>query len=346
MQRAIELAREWPHTHPNPRVGTVVTDSSGAVVGEGWHRGPGTDHAEAMALAAAGDAARGGTAYVTLEPCTHHGRTPPCSDALVEAGLATVVVAVIDPDPRVAGSGIAHLRDAGVEVVTGVREDDARALDPAYFHHRETGLPLVTVKWAMTLDGSVAAVDGSSRWITGEEARADAHRLRAKVDGVVIAAGTLREDDPRLDVRIEGYEGPQPRPVIIAGKTPLPSRARIWRGDPFVVSTFNRDVPSGEVIVVEAFGEHPEPVTTCRALADRGLLHLLLEGGPTLTRAWWGANVITDGVVYIGARVGGGTGRSPLAGVFASMSDVTDVEFITTAGVGDDAVITFRKQRS
>lgn len=346
MQRAIELAREWPHTHPNPRVGTVVTDSSGAVVGEGWHRGPGTDHAEAMALAAAGDAARGGTAYVTLEPCTHHGRTPPCSDALVEAGLATVVVAVIDPDPRVAGSGIAHLRDAGVEVVTGVREDDARALDPAYFHHRETGLPLVTVKWAMTLDGSVAAVDGSSRWITGEEARADAHRLRAKVDGVVIAAGTLREDDPRLDVRIEGYEGPQPRPVIIAGKTPLPSRARIWRGDPFVVSTFNRDVPSGEVIVVEAFGEHPEPVATCRALADRGLLHLLLEGGPTLTRAWWGANVITDGVVYIGARVGGGTGRSPLAGVFASMSDVTDVEFITTAGVGDDAVITFRKQRS
>jgi diaminohydroxyphosphoribosylaminopyrimidine deaminase/5-amino-6-(5-phosphoribosylamino)uracil reductase len=299
-----------------------------------------------MALAAAGDAARGGTAYVTLEPCTHHGRTPPCSDALVEAGLATVVVAVIDPDPRVAGSGIAHLRDAGVEVVTGVREDDARALDPAYFHHRETGLPLVTVKWAMTLDGSVAAVDGSSRWITGEEARADAHRLRAKVDGVVIAAGTLREDDPRLDVRIEGYEGPQPRPVIIAGKTPLPSRARIWRGDPFVVSTFNRDVPSGEVIVVEAFGEHPEPVATCRALADRGLLHLLLEGGPTLTRAWWGANVITDGVVYIGARVGGGTGRSPLAGVFASMSDVTDVEFITNAGVGDDAVITFRKQRS
>lgn len=346
MQRAIELAREWPHTHPNPRVGTVVTDISGDVVGEGWHRGPGTDHAEAMALAAAGDAARGGTAYVTLEPCTHHGRTPPCADALVEAGLARVVVAVIDPDSRVAGSGVARLRDAGIEVVTGVFEDEARALDPAYFHHRETGLPLVTVKWAMTLDGSVAAADGSSRWITGEEARAHAHRLRATVDAVVIAAGTLREDDPRLDVRLEGYEGPQPRPVIVAGKTPLPSRARIWRGDPLVVSTFDRDVPSGEVVVVEAFGEHPEPVATCRALADRGLLHLLLEGGPTLSRAWWGANVITDGVVYIGSRIGGGTGRSPLAGVFASMSDVTDVEFMTTAGVGSDAVITFRKQRS
>lgn len=346
MRRAIELAREWPYTtHPNPKVGTVITDSSGTVVGEGWHRGPGSDHAEVVALEAAGHAARGGTAYVSLEPCTHHGRTPPCADALIAAGVASVVIAAIDPDPRVAGSGVARLREAGIDVTTGVRADDARAVDPAYFHHRETGMPLVTIKWAMTLDGSVAADDLSSQWITGEDARAHAHRLRSGVDGVVIAAGTLRADDPRLDVRLDGYEGPQPRPVVVAGKTPLPARARVWERDPLIVSTFHREIPSGEVLEVEATGEHPDPVATCRALAERGLLHLLLEGGPTIARAWWRAGVITDGVVYIGSRIGGGTGRAPMAGVFATMSEAADVEFSGVADVGNDAVITFEKKR-
>ncbi len=346
MLRAIELAQQWPHTHPNPRVGSVVIDAAGEVVGEGWHRGPGTDHAEIVALQAAGERARGGTAHVTLEPCPHQGHTPPCVDALIQAGVATVVVGAVDPDPRVSGQGIERLEAAGVEVITGVEGDRARAVDPAYFHHRETGMPLVTLKYAMTLDGSVAASDGTSQWITGEEARHDGHRLRSTVDGVVIAAGTLREDDPRLDVRLDGYAGPQPRPVVVAGKTPLPSRARIWDRDPLIVSVQTRDLPGGELVEVPALGEHPDPVETCRALAAHGLLHILLEGGPTIARAWWRSGVITDGVIYIGSRIGGGTGRSPMAGVFGTMADATDVEFEDVRRVGTDAVITFNNKRT
>lgn len=344
MLRAVELAQEWPHTHPNPRVGAIVTDVSGELAGEGWHRGPGTDHAEVVALEAAGEKARGGTAYVTLEPCTHHGHTPPCVEALIEAGVATVVIGAVDPDPRVSGQGVEQLSEAGIEVISGVEEEKARAVDPAYFHHRETGLPRVTLKYAMTLDGSAAASDGTSQWITGEAAREDVHRLRSQVDGVVIAAGTLREDDPRLDVRLDGYTGPQPRAVVIAGKTPLPSRARIWGRDPLIVSTSARDIPSGEVIEVRALGEHPDPVETCRALAGNGLLHLLLEGGPTVARAWWRSEVITDGVVYVGAKIGGGTGLAPMTGVFGTIADATDVEFENVRSVGSDAVITFNKK--
>ncbi len=343
MRRAFELALEWPHTHPNPRVGALVVDATGEVVGEGWHRGPGTAHAEVVALANAGEAARDGTIYVTLEPCSHHGRTPPCTDALIEAGVSRVVVATMDPDDNVSGQGIEKLRAAGMELVVGVLEDEARRVDPAYFHNRETGMPLVTLKWAMTLDGSVAAADGTSQWITGEEARADAHRIRSTVDAVVVGAGTLREDDPRLDVRLDGYTGTQPRPVIIAGYAPLPDHSRIWDRDPLVVSTGSRELPGGEPVTVHGDGDYPDPVATCRALADLGLLHLLVEGGPRLARAWWDAEVVTDGLVYIGARVGGGTGKSPLGGTFPTITASSSVEFGEMRSVGHDVVIPFKK---
>ena len=344
MRRAIDLAREWLHTHPNPRVGSVVTDSSGEVIGEGWHRGPGTDHAEVVALREAGDAARGGTAYVTLEPCSHHGLTPPCADALIGAGVSTVVIGAGDPDPRVSGQGARRLLEAGIEVIAGVLEEEARGVDPAYFHHRETGMPLVTLKWAMTIDGSVAASDGTSQWITGEAALADAHRTRSMVDCVVVGAGTVREDDPRLDVRIDGYQGPQPRPVIIAGRTPLPDAARIWERDPLIVSTTKRDIPAGQLIEVTGSDHVPDPIATCRALGGQGLLHVLVEGGPTLARAWWHAGVVSDGLVYIGSKIGGGTGRSPMAGLFSTMGEAVDVEFGTVRGVGSDVLITFMKK--
>lgn len=344
MRRAFELALEWPHTHPNPRVGAVVVANSGEVVGEGRHRGPGTPHAEIEALAHAGDAAAGSTVYVSLEPCAHHGRTPPCADALVAAGVGRVVAATLDPDPNVSGLGIRKLTDGGVDVEIGLLEDEALRIDPAYFHHRSTGMPLVTVKWAMTLDGSVAAADGTSRWITGEAARADVHLLRSQVDAVVIGAGTLREDDPMLDVRLEGYEGPQPSPVVLAGREPLPEYARIWDRDPVVVSAGPRDIPAGELIVITGQGELPDPVATCRALADRGLIHLLLEGGPGVTKAWWDAEVITNGRVYIGARVGGGGGRHPFEGSFPTITAASDVEFGDVRSVGQDVVISFEKK--
>lgn len=346
MQRAIELAQQWPHTHPNPRVGSVVVSEAGVIAGEGWHQGPGTDHAEVVALSEAGAESAGSTVYVTLEPCSHHGRTPPCTDALIAAGVATVVVGTIDPDSHVSGSGIRRLRDAGIEVIVGVLEAQARAVDRPYFHHRETGFPLVTAKWAMTLDGAVAAADASSQWITGEAARAEAHEMRSWADGVVVGAGTLRTDDPLLNVRLDDYQGPQPRPVIVSGTQGLPTEARIWARDPIVVSTLPREIPTGEILEVPGAGGLPDPVETCRALAARGLLGLLLEGGAALAGAWWRAGVIDRGRVYIGDRVGGGAGIPPLGGVFATISEATEVEFTSVRNVGDDVAIDFETSRS
>lgn len=344
MRRAIELARQWTQTHPNPRVGAVVVSTTGAIAGEGWHEGPGTDHAEVMALNQAGTIAKGSTVYVTLEPCPHQGRTPPCTGALISAGVASVVVGSIDPDARVSGQGARRLSDAGIEVTTGVCEAEARDVDPAYFHHRETGLAMVTSKWAMTLDGATAAQDGTSKWITGTEARAEAHQLRSEVDGVVVGAGTLRTDDPRLDVRLEGYEGPQPRPVVIAGRQDLPRNAKVWERSPIVVSAREIEIVSGELLVVPGTDQLPDPVASVRALGEKGLLGLLLEGGPIVSGAWWKAGVIDNGYVYIGNRIGGGTGQSPLAGDFATITEAAEVEFHSVRAVGDDVVIAFRKR--
>ncbi len=340
MRRALELAA--PHKpHPNPRVGAVVVDSSGAVVGEGAHEGVGNPHAEVVALQEAGQGARGATLYVTLEPCVHYGNTPPCVTAIASAGISKVVIGAIDPDPRVSGKGVSWLEDARIEVVTGVLADEAQAVDPAYFHHRRTGLPRVTLKLAMTLDGSIAALDGSSRWLTSEEARADAHRLRANADAIVVGAGTVRSDDPELTVRLVESVDRQPRAVIVAGARDVPEGARIWSRDPLVVATRNRDVPAGEVVVVDGEEERPEPVATASALADRGLLDVLLEGGSALAGAWWRAGVVTRGVLYLAAKMGGGRGIGPLGGEFSSLADAREVNIRDVRNVGPDLRIEF-----
>lgn len=341
LKRAYELARQ-NRPHPNPRVGAVVVSEGGRVLGEGAHVGPGEPHAEMIALDAAGDA-RGSTVFVSLEPCTHHGRTPPCVDRLIAESVSRVVVGALDPDPRVSGSGAARLAESGIEVDI-VDDPEAAEVDPAYFHHRTTGLPLVTLKWAMTLDGSVAAVDGTSRGITGEAARREVHELRSQMDAVVVGAGTLRTDDPRLDVRLDGYDGPQPRPVIIAGKERLPEDAQVWDRNPLVITHHDRELPAGELAGAQGEDNRPDPVDACRLLADRGYLDVLVEGGPTLASAWWRAGVVSRGVVYVGAKVGGGIGQSPLAGLFATMTEADEVEFDTVRSVSDDAVITFRKK--
>ncbi len=338
--RAIELAAPH-HTHPNPRVGAVVVDASGTVVGEGAHTGPGNPHAEVVALDAAGPAAAGATMYVTLEPCTHHGRTPPCVDALIAAGIAEVVVGAIDPDPQVSGTGVARLREAGVGVVTGILEPEAEALDRGYFHQRRTGLPLVTMKLAMTLDGAVAALDGSSQWITSEAARADAHLLRAAMDAVVVGAGTFRADDPLLTARIEGITH-QPKPVVVAGAQPLPTERRLWDRDPIVIAASGIERPSGELWLVEAGKDGlPDPEATARALAEAGLYDILLEGGPGIAGAWWRSGVVNRGVVYLAGRMAGGTGRSPLGGDFATMAESREVTVGEIRMVGPDLRIEF-----
>jgi diaminohydroxyphosphoribosylaminopyrimidine deaminase/5-amino-6-(5-phosphoribosylamino)uracil reductase len=339
MRRAIDLAApERPH--PNPRVGAVVVDATGVVVGEGAHVGVGRAHAEVVALQQAGEKARGSTLYVTLEPCTHYGATPPCVDAIISSGVAGVVVGAIDPDPRVSGQGVSRLEEAGMEVDIEVLAAEAEAVDPPYFHHRRTGLPLVTLKLAMTLDGSVAALDGTSQWITSEEARTDSHRLRSSVDAVVIGAGTLRADDPLLTARLDEPIVSQPVPVIVAGDEPLPRESRIWGRSPVVISSSLIEIPSGELVVV-AGDRYPDPEESARALAERGLLDLLLEGGATLAGSWWRAGLVGRGVTYIAARMGGGEGLSPLGGDFPTMAQSRAVTIREVRTVGPDIRIEF-----
>ncbi len=340
MQQAIKLAAGH-HTHPNPRVGAVVVSPDGQVVGEGAHEGVGHDHAEVVALRAAGQAASGATLYVTLEPCVHQGKTPPCTDAILESSISTVVVAVQDPDERVAGSGIYVLRQAGVDVHVGLESDAALELDAAYFHHRETGNPWVTLKMAMTLDGSLAALDGTSQWITSEEAREDAHRLRSRMDAIVVGAGTLRADDPQLSVRLGQSNGYQPRPVIIAGASDLPTGAQIWDRSPLVIATREISIPGGDLIVVAGDRDLPYPELAARALADEGLIEVLLEGGAALFGAWLRAGVINRGILYLAGRLGGGTGIQPIAGEFATMADSREVTIIDVRTVGPDLRIEF-----
>jgi diaminohydroxyphosphoribosylaminopyrimidine deaminase/5-amino-6-(5-phosphoribosylamino)uracil reductase len=261
--------------------------------------------------------------------------------AIVTAGVSQVVIGAIDPDERVSGKGVSWLTDAKVKVTVGEMAGEAEAVDPAYFHHRRTGSPRVTLKMAMTLDGSIAAVDGSSKWISSDESRLDAHRLRAGVDAVMVGAGTLRSDDPELTARHPEAGEDQPRPVILAGAEPLPREARIWRHDPLVVATRALDIPSGEMMVVTGEGDHPDPVEAARSIAEVGLLDLLLEGGPRVAGAWWRSGVITRGVFYLAGKLGGGVGIGPLAGTFSTVDEAREVTIRDVRNVGSDLRIEF-----
>lgn len=297
-------------TSPNPWVGCVVVTPSGASF-PGATRPPGGAHAEVVALAAAGDAALGSTAYVTLEPCAHEGRTPPCADALVRAGVRRVVVGVLDPDRRVDGRGVARLRDAGIEVDVGVRSAEVeRSLAP-YLTHRRTGRPLVVLKLAMTLDGRIAAPDGDSRWITGPAARADAHRLRAESDAVLVGAGTVRHDDPALTVR------------DVPGRDPL----RVVLGDPG---------PSARA--QPALSLRGELDDVLDELGRRHVLQLLVEGGAHVARSFHAARLVDRYVLYVAPALFGG---DDALGLFAgpgaaTMAELARGSFVSVERLGPD----------
>ncbi|QFZ24712.1 bifunctional diaminohydroxyphosphoribosylaminopyrimidine deaminase/5-amino-6-(5-phosphoribosylamino)uracil reductase RibD [Saccharothrix syringae] len=307
MARAIAVSeRVRGTTSPNPPVGCVILDAGGEPVGEGATRPPGQAHAEVVALARAGDRARGGTAVVTLEPCNHHGRTPPCTGALLAAGVARVVHAVADPNPGAAG-GADALRAAGVEVGSGLlAEEVERGPLRAWLHFARTGRPHVTWKYAATLDGRVAAADGTGRWIGSAESRAESHDLRAKVDAVVVGTGTVRVDDPRLTARPTG-PGPAParQPLrVVVGTGDLPAGARVLddEAETVHVRTHDPDVVLGE-------------------LARRGVVDVLLEGGPTLAGAFTAARRVDRVLAYLVPRLSGSgapamrdTGVSAVAG--------------------------------
>ena len=279
MRQAIDAAATVrAATSPNPWVGCVIRSLDGTTF-TGATEPPGGRHAEIVALDLAGDAARGATAWVTLEPCSHTGRTGPCADALIEAGVARVVVAIGDPDPNVSGRGIDRLRAAGIEVAVGEAADRVRAQLAPYLHHRRTGRPWVLLKLAATVDGATAAPDGTSRWITGPEARADAHRLRAESDAVLVGAGTVRTDDPALTVR--HVEGTDPRRIVL-GSIP----------------------PGAKVLPAE---EHHGPVPELLdRLGAEGVVQLLVEGGATVAHDLHRAGLVDQYVVYLAPVLAGG----------------------------------------
>lgn len=335
MRRAFELAAGH-RTHPNPRVGAIVLDRTGKVIGEGSHLGPGHPHAEVVALTAAGAASLGGTVIVTLEPCNFQGRTPPCVDALLAAGVARVVVGAIDPDARVAGEGIAALRRHGIKVEEGVLAAEAEALDPAYFHHRRTGRPRVTLKAALTLDGQLAASDRSSQWITSETARDDGHRLRSQFDAIMVGAGTVISDDPQLDVRIADYGGPQPRPIVLIGARDLPRESRILQRRPLLVAGRNLDNNAGVIRVSLGTDGRPVLDEALRAIGDEGYLDILVEGGAGLAAALWSRGLVDRGVFYLAGRIAGGRGLGLFDGTWNTLEDSVEVDIVDVMKLGPD----------
>ncbi len=345
MARALELARGgMATTAPNPRVGCVIV-RDGRVVGEGFHVRPGEAHAERVALHEAGSAARGATAYVTLEPCCHTGRTPPCTDALLASGVARVVAAMEDPDPRVAGGGLARLRAGGVTVEAGLMALEAARLNRGFVSRVTRGRPFTTAKVGVSLDGRTALTGGESQWITGPQARADVQRLRAVAGAVLTGAGTVRADDPRLTVHAGALR--QPLRVIIASRLAMAPAARIFSQGAGVMVLTVADGPEGDALravgaEIVAVGGGPGHVDLTAALAQlgaRGVNDLLVEAGPTLLAGLLAARLIDELVVYVAPKLLG-HGR-PLADfTLGALSEAPIWRYDDARRVGDDLRLT------
>jgi diaminohydroxyphosphoribosylaminopyrimidine deaminase / 5-amino-6-(5-phosphoribosylamino)uracil reductase len=365
MARAVALAEGGRGaTSPNPMVGAVLV-RDGRVLGEGFHQAAGRAHAEAVALAAAGADAAGATCYVSLEPCAHQGRTPPCADALVAAGVTRVVAAMADPDPRVDGAGLARLRAAGVRVDVGVGAELAAEQNAAYLTHRRLGRPRVTLKAAASLDGKVAAPDGTSQWITGPAARADGHRLRAEADAVAVGAGTALADDPRLTVRLPGHAGRQPLRVLVDAAGRVGADGHLFDGEAETLVATTAAAPaaavdawkaagaevlmcasapvtvaggSGGALVVPPVGQGVDLRDLVTALGARGVLELLVEGGPRLQASLWAAGLADRLVWYLAPlAIGGDAAPGLLTGAgAATLTDARRLRLASLDRLGDD----------
>ncbi len=349
IERAIALAeRGRGVVSPNPLVGAVIVSSDGRVIGEGWHEGPGHPHAEVVALAAAGEGAHGATLYTSVEPCDHTGRTPPCTAAIVRAGIGRVVAAMRDPNPIVDGSGFQELRARGIEVAEGLLAEEVARQNEAFVKHVRTGLPFVVWKMAASLDGKVAARDGSSRWITGEAARADVHRLRAWSDAIVVGAGTALVDDPSLTVREPGYRGRPPLRVLVDGRGRVPTTGDLFdRAAPTLVATtpLASDERRGEwaragaeLLVYEPEGTGVPLGELVRDLGKRDVQGLLLEGGPTLAFAAVEEGVVDRVILYLAPKLIGGEGSPTVLGGrgFAPIANAVGLRVRSFDRIGED----------
>lgn len=356
MQRALDLACNVLNTTPNPRVGCVLVKGD-RVVGEGWHVAAGEDHAEIMALKQAGANAESALAFVSLEPCAHVGRTGPCSSALIEAGVSKVIVASIDPNPEVAGQGVANLLDAGIEVIQLVDFDQvARQINPGYFKRRESGLPFVRCKLAMSLDGRTALANGESKWITGPAARADVQRLRAESSAIITGIETVLADDPFLNVRAEELDldsaelarngkalSQQPLRVVLDSKRRIPESAKILAlpGDVKIFGAVAEDAKLAanvEYIASAKSGERVSLQFVLESLAsDFSCTEVLVEAGPVLSTAFIQAGLVDELIVYIAPKLLGSDARALLnvAGL-KSMSETVDFEISDASQLGGD----------
>ncbi|BEP16014.1 bifunctional diaminohydroxyphosphoribosylaminopyrimidine deaminase/5-amino-6-(5-phosphoribosylamino)uracil reductase RibD [Acidothermaceae bacterium B102] len=349
MRRALALAAaELGRTGSNPVVGAVVLDSAGTVVGEGAHTGgPGHPHAEVVALRAAGDKARGGTVVCTLEPCNHTGRTGPCSQALIAAGVSRVVYAVEDPSAPAAG-GAATLRAAGVDVEAGLLADEAERGNEAWLLAARTGRPFVTWKYAATLDGRSAAADGTSRWITSDAARADVHRLRGQVDAVVAGVGTVLADDPLLTARTDDAVQPQPLRIVLDSDGRTPADARVLGPGCLVVVGDGCTVtwPATEVLVAARDTDgHVDLGVLLKVLGERGLQHLFLEGGPTLAGAFLRAGLVDRVVAYLAPTILGAGTPALVDPTVTTLTDARRFRFDDIEIIGPDVRIIARPVR-
>ena len=349
MRRALELAaRGLFTTDPNPRVGCVLA-AGGRVVGEGWHERAGEAHAEVRALAAAGAAARDTTAYVSLEPCSHHGRTPPCTEALISAGVARVVYALEDPNPKVRGAGAAALHAAGLSVAGGLLAEESAALNPGYLKRMQTGMPFVRVKLGASLDGRTALASGESRWITGKRARQDAQRYRARSSAVLTGIDTVLADDPALNVRIE-EEARQPLRVVLDSALRLPPTARLIEreGAPLLFTAAAALAASPARAILEERGVRIESLpleapgrlslsAALRRLAELECNEVWVEAGARLAGAFLAAGLVDELVVYLAPRLLGHEAR-PLAELPApvSLAAAPALRFTECTPIGGD----------
>jgi diaminohydroxyphosphoribosylaminopyrimidine deaminase/5-amino-6-(5-phosphoribosylamino)uracil reductase len=357
MRAALALARRGlGNAWPNPAVGCVLV-KDGHVIGRGWTQPGGRPHAETEALRRAGEAARGATAYVTLEPCSHHGRTPPCCEALAGAGITRVVMAMRDPDPRVNGRGLAMLRGAGIVVEEGLLEAEARALNAGFFRRIEAGMPLVTLKLASTLDGRIATATGESRWITGEAARREVHALRARHDAILVGSGTVLADDPDLTCRIPGMERVPMLRVVADARLRTPPTARLVQGAqlaPVLIITAPGHPPAAQApfiaagadivtVPAHAAGGLDLP-SLLRALGRRGVTRVLAEGGAGLAAALLRQGLVDRLVWFHAPAVMGGDGHPALEGLrLAALSAMPRFRRTAQRALGDDMLSEFER---
>jgi diaminohydroxyphosphoribosylaminopyrimidine deaminase/5-amino-6-(5-phosphoribosylamino)uracil reductase len=326
MARAVTLARLGQFTcRPNPAVGSVIA-RAGKVIGEGWHRRAGENHAEIEAMNSVSDRAllKGATLYVTLEPCSHTGKTPPCADAVIAAGIGRLVYGMQDPNPEVSGSGIERMQQAGVEIAGPLQEAACEALNPGFIKRMQTGLPLVRLKQAMSLDGRTAMASGESQWITGSAAREDVQHWRARSCAVLTGSGTVMEDDPQLNVRAEEFVSDerftQPLRVVLDRRGRIGDDRKIFSGE-------------GEVLVSR---DHTDIETLLKSLAGRGCNEVLVEAGATLAGALMKENLVDQWIIYMAPSVLGSTAKPLLELPLDSMSEKKNWNIVDLRSVGDD----------